>query len=267
VAGKTRIYYDKNGSFEIAPNDPFLDIHQQGMSAAADYDNDGDLDILDLGEISYVHEQISLFKNYQFTENTKPTVPSNLHVEYLNNETILRWDRAQDNTTPIQGLTYNVYLTLNSENVISSAALNSGKRIVVGIGNAQYNNFMKIKNLKIGNYKWSVQSIDNCYEGSDFAPEASFQFSGTGITNIDKSKTPSCTIYPNPFTNTINILGLEADKAQCSITVSDLLGRTLLHINEISSLYQIDLSTLSAGIYVMTIIQEKTIWVKKIEKK
>jgi hypothetical protein len=262
VGGKTRIYYNNNGIFVKAPDDPFLEIHQVGMSTAADYDNDGDLDILDLGQVSYVHNQIAIFNNFQPRENTRPTVPANLNVEHQNNETILRWDRAQDDTTPSNGLSYNVYLISDSCEIISPAALKSGKRIVVGVGNAQYNNFIKIKNLKSGNYRWSVQSIDNCYEGSDFAPEVSFNY----VTNVKKTLQPLVKLYPNPFSNAINIDGLDYN-GKCFISISDLMGRTLLSVNNVSLPYTIDTPALKAGIYLITIIQGKSLIVKKIEKK
>ncbi len=81
VFGKTRIYFNNNGKFEKELNDSFLAVHQQGMSTAADYDNDGDLDILVLGEFQFTHHQIALYNNFEYVKNEKPQIPANLGVE------------------------------------------------------------------------------------------------------------------------------------------------------------------------------------------
>ena len=54
------------------------------------------------------------------------------------------------------------------------AELNNGKRRIVSIGNAGHDKFKTIKGLSYGKYLWSVQSIDNCFEGSNFAETKSF---------------------------------------------------------------------------------------------
>ena len=49
---KTRIFYYNNGTFDVSDYELFLQVGQTGMSTAADYDNDGDLDVLVLGQLS-----------------------------------------------------------------------------------------------------------------------------------------------------------------------------------------------------------------------
>lgn len=266
VAGKTRIFYNNKGSFEKEADDSFLGIHQWGMSTAADYDNDGDLDILDLGAVSYIQNQIALFDNLQHVKNTKPTAPSNLRVEYQNKEVILKWDRATDNETPAAGLSYNVYLTKDLRSIVAPAALESGKRIIVAVGNAQYNTMYKISNLSSGNYKWSVQSIDNCYEGSEFATENTFDYKATGIEDVSKSE-PKILVYPNPVSDLLMVESTTLNTKECNIVISDLTGRQLIKTNSVLLPFSINIMSLNAGVFLITVYQNNNVFVQKIIKK
>ena len=265
VAGKTRIFYNNKGAFEKEADDSFLGIHQWGMSTAADYDNDGDLDILDLGADSYIQNQIALFDNLQPVKNTKPTAPSNLRVEYQNKEVILKWDRATDIETTAAGLSYNVYLTKDLNTIVAPAALESGKRTIVAVGNAQYNTMFKINNLSSGNYKWSVQSIDNCYEGSEFATENTFNYKATGIEDVANGK-PKIRIYPNPISDLLTIESTTLNTNECNIDISDLTGRHLIKANSVLLPFSINTTSLNAGVFLVTVYQKNNVFVGKILK-
>jgi len=267
VEAKTRIFFNNNGIYEKEPNDLFLGVHQRGMSTAADYDNDGDLDILVLGDsVNFMHPQIALYNNYQNLKNTKPEIPTNLQTEVKSNEIILKWDRSNDDETPSKGLSYNVCLISGNNKIIAPNALQTGKRTIVGMGNAQQNNFLKINNLATGHYKWRVQSIDNCFEGSEFSNENAFEYINYGILGKENDNS-SLVAYPNPFNDFLKIDISNFGNNRCSIYISDLMGRKLININEISLPYIINTSSLKVGLYLLNIIQKNSILIKKIEKK
>jgi hypothetical protein len=265
VMGKTRIFYNKNGSFVKAEEELFLQVHQQGMSTAGDFDNDADLDVLNLGQDTYIHHQIDLFDNFQPVKNTRPGFPTGLKATYQNNQLSLTWDKASDNETPTNGLSYNVYLMGPSGLIVPPAAIANGKRTMVGIGNTQYNTIMKVNNLSPGIYKWSVQSVDNCFEGSEFAPENTFDLNSLGINDIQNELLIN--IYPNPFTEELTIVLPESQKNKCDIIISDLTGRQILNKTNVEVPYNINTAYLNSGIYFLTVKQDNFRCVKKIVKK
>ena len=58
----------------------------------------------------------------------------------------------------------------------------TGYRRVINLGNTNHNNSWTIKGLDLGQtYYWSVQALDNCFAGSDFAPENTIS---TGTTTF-----------------------------------------------------------------------------------
>jgi hypothetical protein len=267
LTDKTRIYYYSNGGYVRQAEDYFINVSQYGSSRMADYDNDGDLDVLVLGEASSIDQQIALYRNFQPNENVRPGVPSNLRIEQEGNEIILRWDKANDNETQSDGLTYNVYIKGSSGNIVDPSALESGKRTVVSPGNAGYNNFYRIKHLKNGLYTWSVQSIDNCYEGSEFASEGSFDYVRSDVTDIKPDNSQRVIAYPNPCLDkmTINVPGSESGKFD--IIVSDLKGEVISEINAVYLPYDIHTESFRPGVYIVTLRDDDSGYSIKIEKR
>lgn len=253
---KTRIFYNIGWSFVKGEYNSFLPIDQLSISTAADYDNDGDLDVLVQGQNPFSHPQIALYLNFQPVMNTGPKAPSVLRVEDDGNEVILRWNRADDLETPSAGLSYSVYLKGVADTIISPSALESGKRTVVGIGNAGYNNFLKIKNLPSGTYTWSVQSIDNCYEGSAFAAEQSFSHINTGVADIENPDVSGLILFPNPVSDRITITTTDPDVSDCEIIISDMAGRQHQRIRDIELPYDLNTSELKPGMYIVTLIKD-----------
>lgn len=174
---------DGNGSFSIFSN-------LMGLSSASasfgDYDSDGDLDLITAGDYDnrpwqFIQSSMQISQVYENRiqiKNTPPKSPTNLKSELTSNTVILSWDKATDNETNQNSLTYNIYLGSEpgATDVVSPMAdIQSGKRKVVKFGNAILNTSWQIKNLEYGKtYYWSVQSIDNSFEGSKFAEEQSF---------------------------------------------------------------------------------------------
>ena len=89
----------------------------------------------------------------------------------------IQWNAAQDAQTPAPGLSYNLRVgtTPGGTDVVSPMARPAtGHRLLAARGNAGHNLQWTLKNLPPGTYFWSVQTIDNSYKGSSFAPEGTF---------------------------------------------------------------------------------------------
>ena len=114
---------------------------REGSVAWGDYDNDGDLDILLSGSTGagYVSK---IYRNNSQTFNTKPNAPSNLSSQMGALSTVLSWDKATDNETPQNGLSYNLCIGTESLRGDLNASMSdnaTGYRKVVDLGNAQQN--------------------------------------------------------------------------------------------------------------------------------
>jgi immunoglobulin I-set domain protein/Ig-like domain-containing protein/VCBS repeat protein len=161
----------------------------QGSAAWGDYDNDGALDLVVMGEFNGSTPTVKLYHNDGAMPDTAPTVPAGLNVTLGFNSALLTWSASTDAEQP-GGLTYNVRIgtTANGLNVLSPMAnLTNGFRRVPKIGNAAYRTSLLITNLTGGTYYWSAQAIDHTFVGSQFAPEQSFTLPAPVITNQPQS--------------------------------------------------------------------------------
>ncbi len=74
----------------------------------------------------------------------------------------------------------------------------------------------------------------------------------------------SVTVFPNPFSNEFAISSLQL--AGSTITVTDVLGRELLHTKAIAQSASINLKTFSSGVYFITIRNENRNEVRRVVK-
>ncbi len=156
-----------------------------GYAAWGDYDNDGALDLVTIGETAGDIPTIKLYHNNGAMPDTPPTTPGGLSVTLGYNSALLTWTGSSD-AEQAGGLTYNVRIGTNANgvNILSPLAdLNTGFRRVPKIGNAGYRTSLLITNLAGGSYFWSLQAIDNSFVGSTFAAEQSFALPAPVITN------------------------------------------------------------------------------------
>lgn len=171
--------------------------NSEGASFWADMDNDGDVDVLFSGRRTDTGEYATeLYRNDSWPNNTLPQPPTNLNVSKTgNNEVTFFWDKAQDNESPQNSLTYNLRIgtTSNGNEVMSAMAEtnpirpNFGKRFIVDNGNVGQNTSWRIIGLEQGEYYWSVQTIDQAYAGSPFADEQGFVILPEGSVEFVKS--------------------------------------------------------------------------------
>ncbi|MEF8846144.1 MAG: choice-of-anchor Q domain-containing protein, partial [Bacteroidales bacterium] len=172
------VLYENHESAFWPDDQDFPDL---GRSAAAwaDYDNDGDLDLLltGWGEDGPVS---AIFRNNRDQGNTPPEAPEALAVEAGMDSVRLIWHTGSDNETAKAGLSYNLRMgtTPGGSEIISSLSLPDGYRQVPKMGNAGLDTSYIVYGLQPNTtYYWSVQAVDNCFEGSSFAQERSFNTS------------------------------------------------------------------------------------------
>ncbi len=135
-----------------------------------DIDNDGDLDIV---------SNSAIFLNNMVIHNTSPDIPDGLQSKISGNQATISWKKSTDETTPANGITYNVCVGTRPGvwDILSPMVdVSSGyRKSVPGMGNAMTNTFKIIKDLPIRTYYWSVQAVDNGYMTSGFSPVDSFE--------------------------------------------------------------------------------------------
>jgi len=156
-----------------------------GSAAAADYDEDGRLDVLVDGTPASLQAFTDIYRKLTGPTNTPPSPPSRLNVtQPYPGKLVLSWDAGVDLETATDGLSYNVRIgtTPGGEDILSPLSNPlTGLRRVAQIGNAQKRLFT-VMNLPPGTVcYWSVQSVDASYAGSTFAPEQRFIVGGVSV--------------------------------------------------------------------------------------
>ena len=101
-----------------------------------------------------------------------------------------------------------------------------------------------------------VQNLDND-EVINAGTDGSFS------TGIESDMDPGIAIAPNPATDRVRI-GWSADIPQADIQLLDLQGRTVLSVNKATPGHELDLGTLSKGIYLLQLQHEGKRWSRKL---
>lgn len=224
----TDVFINNGDDTFTAANLSFSKDVYWGESAWGDYDNDGDLDLICCGFDDLGGSNTIIYRNNASSANTPPESPQNLSSVITENEVSLSWDSSSDAETPTSGLSYNAYIRTESGIIIwnSMSEYEDGFRLIPALGNAQQNTGWAINNLEMGNYFWSVQAIDNNFEGSIFADEASFTISTVGLSEnptIDNSNNLSN--YPNPFSQSTTITFSLQEYAYVNILIYNTNGQ------------------------------------------
>lgn len=151
-----------------------IDGVNRGSLEWGDYDNDKDLDIL----ATYANGYTKVYRNDNANSNGQPSKPTGLTALVVNDGAILSWKASSDDHTPAPGLSYNIRIgsAPGSGDVLSSLSLPaSGNRKIPERGNVGHDTSFYIKDLALGTYYWSVQSVDGSFLGSAFSTTGSFE--------------------------------------------------------------------------------------------
>jgi hypothetical protein len=149
-----------------------------------DTDQDKDKDILctykiPVGVDGYRMET-KIYTNTNNFVNQAPNPPTTTSSQIDVFDVVLNWNNGWDKLTGNNGLSYNIWVGTanNKADIISPLAdLTTGYRFVEALGNVGTNTSWRIKNLPLGTYYWSVQTIDNSMTPSAWAPVKSFTLS------------------------------------------------------------------------------------------
>lgn len=193
--------------------------------------------------------------------NQRPDMPFVLSEEVLNpsnnigkTEVLLSWNQAYDDNTPSEGLTYSVRVGTSpgGEDVLSSNATSEGILKSSSKGNVEHNTSWKLA-LNPGKYYWSVQSIDNSFNGSLFSAENDFEIGSSGSLSVDKIENIKTSIYPNPvkrdFTVTSDDLTID------NISIYNLSGQLMSFslITRSSNTVAVNIEHFLQGVYVLVV--------------
>ena len=183
-----------------------------GSATWGDFDGNAVVDLLLSGSNRSLQPMSRLYRNEIRSANSRPLPPTTLSSEVLGSRVTLAWDAGSDAQTPAEGLMYNLRIgTKPIAGDVMAAYSNptTGQRYCTGPGNVWQ---AKSRTLQLprGTYYWTVQSIDQAYAGSKFAPEGTFEISnsadlGTAAEDeaaFDFALEPG---YPNPFLGSTTI--------------------------------------------------------------
>ncbi len=160
----------------------FVAVNNGASAAWADYNHDGKLDVAVAGLISSGPDirHFGLFRNIEGTHINDPNPPKNLISFVGDNYVELSWERPVGSDSLVtNGFTYNIILgtAVDSGNRVAAHAFSpSGTRLVTANGNAGQHLTARVYNLPEGVFYWSVQTVDQDYEGSVFAQRDTFLF-------------------------------------------------------------------------------------------
>jgi len=165
-----------NGTFSTL-SAQFIGLREASL-AWGNYDGDSDLDLVVMGQDTNGVLMTRLYRGEQSRANWLPAPPTGLRSDVVGESVILSWNASTDRETQSSGLGYNVRVgtTPGGCEIVAPHAASNGLRRIAGRGNAGQQLHWTIRNLPAGvTIYWSVQAIDQSYQGSVFAPEAAFQ--------------------------------------------------------------------------------------------
>lgn len=243
------VYLNENGTFNDVGG--AITPYTRAYASCADYDNDGDLDIVMSGLRNDAIPTTTLYQNdastNEYVVNTPPDIPTGLETSLDGNQVELSWDGSFDAQTFAISLNYNIYMgTIDNPSAIVSPMANpeNGLRKISGIGNAFQNNTRKLKNLPAGTYYWKVQAIDQCFSGSGFSEEQSFTVLPTGIDQVGNGKMQ---IVFDPELRTLEISG--EGSTNLIVSVFDIYGKEVASSNSTKIL----LNGIPNGVYIVSV--------------
>ncbi len=188
------------------------------------------------------------FNDNTDTPNSAPAAPSETEQQVEDNSVTISWSAPEDDMTPSDALTYEVFVKDEGENYLIAPASfvggdNDGLRKLLQMGNANHNMALTLYNLADGDYTWGVQAIDASYAGSTFA-------TGTFSIGVPSStdKIPAVSLAKIYSQNSTLFVSLKT-APQGKVTVLNMVGQAIDSRN-IHGDYSISLGT---GVYIVKV--------------
>jgi len=144
-------------------------------TSSADYDSDGDLDILFSGNTGTFTTQIYRNNLYMMAgklkPNSRPEAPTGLKSEVSPRSLKLIWGGISTDETFFVNMSYNIRCKLKDDPfwTVAPQASTDGYRSLNDLGNAQLNRSFTIKDPVSGKYLWQVQAVDQSFLGSEWS--------------------------------------------------------------------------------------------------
>ncbi|MEL7532184.1 MAG: FG-GAP-like repeat-containing protein, partial [Bacteroidota bacterium] len=236
--------YSFDGSNYVSTTFPALPLQNVSKGSEGiwgDFDQDGKLDIVLAGNSNTgpLSPLMHWYQNIDSTnQNFVPAAPENLSETIVGDTLILQWTPPSSfNAAQVKGLSYQLCVgtTPSNATVISPmSVLGTGYRRIVdrAIAGGPDTIKWKIADLANNTYHWSVQTIDQDFEGSGFAAKRTLSFVNPAFVNVSSILAPS----PNGFS--------AAWKADVSMADYDNDGELEILVlggdvsNNIAALYQ-----------------------------
>lgn len=147
-----------------------------GKLGLADLDEDGDLDLMQIGVERSGQPITRLYQNMLGGSFSNPATPGQLSEMVTASSATLNWQGPGGATT------FNVRIgtTPGGVDIVTPMAdVGTGRRRLAALGNAGSRQSFSVQKLRPGRYYWSVQSIDAAFNVSAFALERDFTVGGT----------------------------------------------------------------------------------------
>ncbi len=186
---------------EVLSSNFLSDVNAGSQGAWGDLDNDQKIDLVLIGGAT-PNPRFEVFRNINGSSNRTPNAPRNLSTNIRGSEVELSWQPPANVPAGVaSGLYYNVYLreqgnatSLRSPLAEVNNSATNGFHRIVGPGNVQQELSITLDDLDPATYEWTVQAIDQDWEGSPFAAMQSFDYEDPNFSDITGSAIETSTL-------------------------------------------------------------------------
>jgi photosystem II stability/assembly factor-like uncharacterized protein len=229
IEGRARVYINTDNVFTDSGNElpaPTASGDRGGTFSWLDIDGDGDLDYFIAGQYfvpggnGLVEAQMHLYRNDTPGQNAAPSSPMPQNVVQISENTaLLTWLAGSDDHTPLAALTYD--LELYRDNLPVSFPQRTPEP-----GNVSAVNEWLLTGLEMGDYTWTLRTVDAAYTGS---PVAVGEFTMGFVSTEEKPDNITdhdgiLKNYPNPFKNSTTISYSIPEDGRVELKIYNLAG-------------------------------------------